>query len=216
MRIHSVMKRQRTSIIRSRKASIQSLGRTYIGGLPTVTGATQKWKGDLDMAGRLNPYCLVGYDPGLTIGVACLGTDQLRTFSTKTFEQAIRVEADFYGVEDFTPYRSKHFRISGDGIVTVKQIGVIEYVKPNVHLMWRSTICAMITGASNAPKKIVHQAVMSLLMGLGISQKPTGHELDAIACILTLGTTIVRNGGTIGVTDRWLNLFQSLAAKKKS
>lgn len=215
VRTHSVKIGQHRYITCCQNLCTPSLETIPNGRSRIAQDATLRWKGDTEMEKALNPYSLVAYDPGLTIGVAYLGTDTLKAFETKNFEQAMRLEADFYGVEDFTPYRSKKFRISGSGVVTIKQIGVIEYIKPNSHLIWRSTICAMITGMSNAPKKAVQRSTIELLEGLGISLKMGSHALDAVACILTLGTIIVQNGGTVGVTDRWTELFQHLATRKR-
>ena len=162
---------------------------------------------------------LVGYDPGLTIGVAYLkkGGNWIGVFETKDFHEALLIDAQWYGVEDYIPYRSNKFKIDKNGVATIKQIGVIEHVHTGVKSFGRSRICATISGDSAAPKKAVRQDVIELLKVLDISStKMTSHEVDAVACILTLGTTLELSGLITDDIGPCRKVFQFLARKQKS
>ena len=162
----------------------------------------------------MNDCILLGLDLGVHIGIACLRKKELITFETTHFIDVFKTPYQYLGVEDYIPYRSKGFRISGDGILTVKQLGIIEFDFKNVITMSRSKICAMITGMSNAKKSQVRQRLSQVLEGLVTLKGRTDHEIDAIATVLTLGIILGQKGLIIKGMSHWTPVFQTILEKK--
>ena len=162
----------------------------------------------------MNDCILLGLDLGVNVGVACLKKKEIITFSTVHFIDVFKIPYQYLGVEDYLPYQSQHFKISGDGILTVKQLGVIEFNFENVTTMSRSKICAMITGMSNAKKSQVKQRLDQVLEGQVILRGKSDHEIDAIATVLTLGIILEQKGITIKNMSHWTPIFHTILEKK--
>jgi len=153
---------------------------------------------------------LLGLDLGLTIGVACLKEKELITFETVHFTDVFKYRYQYLGIEDYIPYRSQGFKISKDGILTVKQVGIIEFNLKNVITMSRSRICATITGTSNVKKSHVRRKLIQVLGGLVTLDGKTDHEVDAIATVLTLGIILERKGIIIEGMSQWTPVLHRL------
>ena len=162
---------------------------------------------------NINDCILLGLDLGVNIGIACLKKEEIITFNTVHFIDVHKILYQYLGIEDYIPYRSQGFKIDKNGILTVKQIGVIEFNFQNVITMSRSRICATIAGLSNAKKSQVRQRLDQVLGELVILKGKTNHEIDAIATVLTLGTILRQKNIIIKDMSYWDLVFHVIQEK---
>lgn len=152
-------------------------------------------------------FTLLGLDPGLMIGVAVLSKRGLFTFHLSHVKAVLDLPYTWACVEDYIPYKSQKFRVSGDDVKVIKQIGVIEYKMSSLLTLSRSKICATIAGVSNASKVQVKAALKN--MGIDLKGK-SNHEIDAISGVLTLGAILEKKGVTMPEMSIYSQIFRIL------